>query len=178
MIFGEANQLRIRDAELSDAAPVLAMLNELDHETRFMMLEPGERGLDVARFAGWLAELRMRGDCYLVAVQGTQVVGFAQAERGTYRRSRHCAMVVLGLLPSARGQGLGTKLLARIDDWARLSGVTRLELTVMAHNLPAISLYAKRGYAAEGVRRHSLIVDGRAVDELVMAKILPAPAAD
>ncbi|MEE9964334.1 MAG: GNAT family N-acetyltransferase [Propionicimonas sp.] len=176
MIFGSADQLRIRDADLPDAAAVLSMLNELDHETKFMMMEPGERGLDVARFAGWLAELRLRGDCYLLAVQGSEVVGFAHAERGSYRRNRHSALVVIGLLPQARGQGLGTRLLARIDDWARLSGVTRLELTVMAHNLAAIGLYAKRGYAAEGVRRQSLMVDGEPVDELAMAKILPRPA--
>jgi len=37
--------------------------------------------------------------------------------------------------------------------------------------MPAIGLYSKRGYAAEGVRRHSLVVDGKPVDELVMAKI-------
>jgi RimJ/RimL family protein N-acetyltransferase len=171
VIFGQVDQMRIRDAELSDAAAVLLMLNELDEETRFMMLEPGERGLDVARFAGWLADLRLRKDCYLVAADGTEVVGFAHAERGLYRRSKHSAVVVMGLLPRARGKGIGTKLLSAIDQWAAGVGVTRLELTVMAHNLPAIGLYSKRGYAAEGVRRHSLVVDGRPVDELVMAKI-------
>ncbi len=171
MIFGQVDQLRIRDAELSDAAAVLRMLNELDEETRFMMLEPGERGLDVARFAGWLADLRLRSDCYLVAGEGSEVVGFAHAERGLYRRNKHSAEVVMGLLPRARGRGVGTKLLAAIDEWAARVGVTRLELTVMAHNLPAIGLYSKRGYAAEGVRRHSLVVDGQPVDELVMAKI-------
>ncbi len=174
MIFGHVDQLRIRDAELSDAAPVLGMLNLLDEETRFMMLEPGERGLDVARFAGWLANLRLRQDCYLVAAEGDKVVGFAHAERGSYRRNKHSAVVVMGLLPEARGRGIGSELLGAIDAWAATVGVTRLELTVMAHNLPAIGLYSKRGYAAEGVRRHSLIVDGKPVDELVMAKILPS----
>ena len=172
MIFGQVDELRIRDAELSDAAAVLRMLNELDEETRFMMLEPGERGLNVARFAGWLADLRLRKDCYLVAAEGSEVVGFGHAERGLYRRNKHSAVVVMGLLPRARGRGIGTQLLQAIDAWAGRVGVSRLELTVMAHNLPAIGLYAKRGYAAEGVRRHSLIVDGKPVDELVMAKIV------
>jgi RimJ/RimL family protein N-acetyltransferase len=175
VIFGQVDQLRIRDAELADAAMVLRMLNELDHETRFMMLEPGERELDVARFAGWLADLRLRRDLYLVAAADEQVVGFAQVERGLYRRNRHSAVVVMGLLPEFRGRGFGTKLLGAIDEWAVRSGVSRLELTVMAHNLPAISLYSRRGYAAEGVRRHSLVVDGSPVDELVMAKIIEDP---
>jgi len=172
VFFGQVDQTRIRDAELSDAAAVLRMLNELDEETRFMMLEPGERGLDVARFAGWLADLRLRGDCYLVADEGCEVVGFAHAERGLFRRNKHSAVVVMGLLPRARGRGIGTQLLQAMDAWAGRVGVTRLELAVMAHNLAAIGLYSRRGYAAEGVRRHSLIVDGEPVDELVMAKIL------
>jgi RimJ/RimL family protein N-acetyltransferase len=171
MIFGQGGDLRIRNAELSDAAAVLGMLNELDDETRFMMLEPGERGLDVARFAGWLANLRLREDCYLVAARDGDVMGFAHAERGLYRRSRHSAVVVIGLLPQARGQGLGTRLLGGIDNWAQRHQVARLELTVMAHNTAAIGLYTKCGYAAEGVRRHSLIVDGKPVDELAMAKV-------
>ena len=78
----------------------------------------------------------------------------------------------MGLLPRARSKGIGTRLLEAIDAWARRVGVTRLELTVMAHNLAAIGLYSRRGYAAEGVRRQSLVVDGQPVDELVMSKIL------
>lgn len=175
MIFGRADRVWIREAELGDAAPVLTMLHLLDHETRFMMLEPGERTLDVARFAGWLADLRLRDDYYLLAVRNDDVVGFAHAERGTYRRNRHSATLVMGLLPEFRGQGLGTQMLGLIDQWAKRVGVTRLELTVMAHNLPAIALYARRGYAAEGTRRQSLMVDGTPVDELVMSKILPQP---
>ncbi len=173
VIVGQVDPYCIRDAELSDAAPVLAMLNELDQETRLMMLEPGERGLDVGRFAGWLADLRLRDDRYLVAAESDDtVVGFAHVERGTFRRNRHSAVVVMELLPRARGRGIGARLLEAIDAWARRVGVNRLELTVMAHNLAAIGLYARRGYAGEGVRRHSLVVDGKPIDELVMSKIL------
>lgn len=173
MYFGKTVEARIRDAELADAAKVLTMLAELDEETRFMMLEPGERGLDVARFAGWLADLRLMQDCYLVASDGDCALGFAHAERGRYLRSQHSATVVIGLLPRARGRGLGTRLLGAIDEWARRDGVSRLELTVMVHNVAAIGLYRKCGYVQEGVRRRSLVVDGRPVDELLMAKLLP-----
>lgn len=173
MYFGKTVEARIRDAELADAAKVLTMLDALDQETRFMMLEPGERGLDVARFAGWLADLRLMQDCYLVASDGDCILGFAHAERGRYLRNQHSANVVLGLLPRARGRGLGTRLLGAIDDWARRDGVSRLELTVMVHNAAAIGLYRKCGYVQEGVRHRSLIVDDIEVDELLMAKLLP-----
>jgi len=173
MYFGKTMQARVRDAELADAAKVVQMLDALDEETRFMMFEPGERGLDVARFAGWLANLRLMQDCYLVASDGECILGFAHAERGRYLRNQHSASVVLGMLPRARGRGLGTRFLGAIDEWADREGVSRLELTVMAHNAAAIGLYRKCGYVQEGVRRRSVILDGVAIDELLMAKLLP-----
>jgi RimJ/RimL family protein N-acetyltransferase len=112
-------------------------------------------------------------DCYLVASDGDCILGFAHAERGRYLRNQHSANVVIGLLPRARGRGLGTRLLGAIEDRAVRDGVSRLELTVMVHNTAAIGLYRKCGYVQEGVRRRSLIVDGRPVDELSMAKLLP-----
>lgn len=166
----------IRAPEPREAPTVLAMLAELDSQTRFMMLEPGERDLDPNRFADWLARLSIEDDCYLVVFDGDRVLGFIHAERGSHRRSRHSAYLVLGLLAEARGLGWGRRLLAAVDEWAAGVGVHRLELTVMVHNQAAIGLYRRCGYQEEGVRRCSLIVDGECVDELAMAKLLDLSA--
>jgi RimJ/RimL family protein N-acetyltransferase len=48
----------------------------------------------------------------------------------------------------------------------------RIDLTVMAHNARAKRLYDAMGYFEEGVNRDSLYVDGRFVDEIMMAKLL------
>ena len=48
----------------------------------------------------------------------------------------------------------------------------RLELTVSTMNHRAISLYEKVGFAREGVKRHSLNIEGRYVDELYMSKLV------
>jgi len=50
--------------------------------------------------------------------------------------------------------------------------VHRLELTVMAHNHRAASLYQRMGFSVEGPRTQCLLIDGRFVDELYMAVIL------
>jgi RimJ/RimL family protein N-acetyltransferase len=42
----------------------------------------------------------------------------------------------------------------------------------MADNQRAIALYRRMGYEREGLRRDSLLVDGRFVDEYAMARIL------
>jgi len=38
----------------------------------------------------------------------------------------------------------------------------------------AIRLYEKMGFVEEGTKRHALVVDGRPVDEVYMAKLLDA----
>jgi RimJ/RimL family protein N-acetyltransferase len=42
----------------------------------------------------------------------------------------------------------------------------------MAHNERALALYRRLGFEVEGTRRDSVLVDGRYVDELTMAKLL------
>jgi RimJ/RimL family protein N-acetyltransferase len=66
-------------------------------------------------------------------------------------------------------------LLRQAGNWAREHGLHRLELTVMAHNHRAISLYERMGFSVEGRRKQCLIVDGQFVDELNMAAILARP---
>ena len=46
----------------------------------------------------------------------------------------------------------------------------------MVHNSRAIRLYERMGFTVEGRRSECLLIDGRFVDELTMAVILPAPS--
>ncbi len=68
--------------------------------------------------------------------------------------------------------GIGTALFKEIEKWARLHDVWRLELTVMAHNTRAKALYKKVGFEQEGLKKASLIINGKCVDEYCMAKLL------
>ena len=74
---------------------------------------------------------------------------------------------------AAGGRGIGAGLLRQARDWAIRNGLHRLELTVMAHNHRAADLYQRMGYSVEGRRAQCLLVDGRFVDELYMAALLP-----
>jgi ribosomal protein S18 acetylase RimI-like enzyme len=163
--------LAIRRAVVQDAPALAAMLTQLDRDTPFMMFEPGERDPDPGRLAHWVGGLDAAGDCYLVLFRGAQALGFVHAERGRYRRNQHSAVVVIGMLPEARGAGWGRRLLGEVDRWAAAVGVVRLELTVMVHNSAAITLYERSGYRTEGRRTASLQVDREFVDELAMAKV-------
>jgi len=63
-------------------------------------------------------------------------------------------------------------LFHRLADWAKQQHIHRLELTVMTHNTVGIALYKKQGFAIEGTKRHSLLINGQYVDEFYMSKLL------
>ena len=64
------------------------------------------------------------------------------------------------------------RLFQEAEVWAQTKNISRLELSVMTHNLPAIALYQKAGFRTEGTRRRSLYVDDAYVDEYWMAKLI------
>lgn len=58
----------------------------------------------------------------------------------------------LAVVPNARGQGLGARLLADTADWAAGLGLPRVGLLVEADN-PAARLYARAGFHPVGTRQ-------------------------
>jgi RimJ/RimL family protein N-acetyltransferase len=167
--------LRLRVAGPGDAAALLALKENLDRETSFMLLEPGERTVDEQDVAADLDTVAgtVNSVVILAEVEG-QLAGYVDARGGRFRRNRITAHVVIGVRAAAGGQGIGSELLRELERWARAHELHRLELTVMAHNRRAQQLYTRMGFAVEGRRHECLLVDGRLVDELYMAKLLPA----
>ena len=89
------------------------------------------------------------------------VVGSAAAGEGE--------LILLGVAPAARRQGLATTLLAALDaDW-RSRGVDAAFLEVRADNATAQSLYARLGWRAAG-RRKGYYTDG--TDALLLRRDL------
>jgi RimJ/RimL family protein N-acetyltransferase len=162
--------LTIRPLTPDDAAAFLALCLQLDAETPFMLLEPGERRTTVAEQRSQIVQMAAAGSITFVAERDDQLVGYVAAERGMYRRNRHSAYVVVGILHAFTGQGIGARLFAAVDQWARAENVHRLELTVMIHNHRAVRLYEKMGFRVEGIRQHAIRKNNVYVDEYAMAK--------
>jgi RimJ/RimL family protein N-acetyltransferase len=168
----------LRAARRGDAAALLALKRQLDRETSFMLIEPGERAEIIAEVAADLDLLAGAANSALVVAESMAgLVGYAEARGGRFRRNAITAHVVIGVLAAASGRGVGSGLLGEIERWARAHGIHRLELTVMARNERARELYERMGYSAEGRRRECLLVDGQLADELYMARLLPRPDA-
>ncbi len=164
----------LRAIKLGDVVQFLQFQQTLDHETEFMMLYPEERSTDLSVLKNEIKQSIINGDGFFVAVDNSEIVGYVHAERGQFMKNKHSAYIVIGVLEKASGQGIGHKLLTKIDEWASNSNITRLELTVMANNKKAQNLYKKSGFKVEGIKEKSLkTLKGTYIDELYMAKIFP-----
>lgn len=164
--------MTIRSVRTDDSRNFLDMLKQLDKETSFMMLEPGERTTTVEDMEANIRSTVTSGSLTLILEDEERIAGFLSASRGSAARIRHRAYIVIGILKDYRGMGLGEKLFEELEKWAQEHHVTRLELTVMTHNEAAIHLYEKMGFQIEGTKKKSLLVNGIYVDEYYMGRIL------
>ncbi|MFB5192828.1 GNAT family N-acetyltransferase [Alicyclobacillus fastidiosus] len=165
--------MRIRQIAKRDAPNYIALCKKLDQETKFMMLDPGERTTNLKEQKRFIQSLLdARNSMVFIAEHEDRLVGYLGAYGGEFRRNRHNAYLVIGILQQFTGKGIGTALFTEMENWAKQAGIHRLELTVMTHNIAGVSLYKKMGFTIEGIAKHSLLVDGNYVDEYYMAKIL------
>src|ERR671938_1870192 len=92
---------------------------------------------------------------FVAETEEGSIVGRLSIARDQHPASKHVADLGLMVAKSYRRQGIGTKLLEAAVDWARHSGVRKLELHVFPWNTGAIALYERFGFVKEGYRtRH------------------------
>ena len=165
--------INIRLATIDDAAAFLALRQQVDLETKFMMLEPDERQTSIEQERERLAAIdKSDNQQTFLAEDGGQLVGWLWANGGSYRRNHHNVHIVIGIRAAFTNQGIGTRLFQTCEAWARQRGLHRLELTVMTHNHLGIALYQKMGFEIEGTASDALLVDGNYVDLHYMSKLL------
>jgi RimJ/RimL family protein N-acetyltransferase len=165
--------MQIREVRASDAQSVLSLMYQLDRESKFMMLEEGERSTTLEQQEKILESFcESNSKTMFVISDGQEVYGFAAGIGNTANRNRHSMYCVMGIKQLTSGRGYGKQLLEHLEAWALTQDFTRLELTVMCHNEGAFNLYNKHGFEIEGTKRNSLKVDGQYVDEFYMSKLL------
>jgi RimJ/RimL family protein N-acetyltransferase len=167
----------IRQITPDDAELFLKLCQWLDAETTFMLLEPGERFNSVQAQREAIEQALRNGTIFVSenpspSADHPKLVGYLAIQRGLYRRTRHCGLLRMGVLQSFSRQGIATRLLDAVQQWAQEHHVHRLELTVQVHNQAAITLYQKYGFKIEGTRRYAMVVNGGYVDEYYMARIM------
>jgi len=116
-----------------------------------------------------------RLDEVLVAEAGDAVVGYVALHQSIPLRSHAHVLEVKGLAvdPSWRGHGIGRQLVEAAMEEAARRGARKLTLRVLAPNTGARRLYERCGFTTEGVLEGEFVLDGRLVDDVLMACWLP-----
>jgi len=156
-----------------DIPGLVALVNALAAEGSGLFILPinGPDGAETLR-AHLAAITRSGTEEVLVAEYGCELAGLLTATRGLHPARRCVATIGVGVRAEDRRCGIGRALMEAIEEWAEDADISRLELTVAVTNRAAIALYKSCGYESEGVLRASARVDGAALDQIMMAKLL------
>lgn len=104
------------------------------------------------------------------AVVGDQVVGWIDISRPENERLKHRGFLGMGILAEVRGQGIGSKLMAKALEHAQKIGLEKVELSVYTSNPAAVALYKKFGFIEEGFVKKYRKLGDQYFDCLNMAK--------
>jgi RimJ/RimL family protein N-acetyltransferase len=162
----------VRPAAPRDARELVRLAHDVGAEPEGWLISEGEwrsvreerRHLAVAR--------RSRDVAVLVAENDAGIVGRLSIVRDLHPACAHVADLGLMVARGHRRQGIGSALLTAAEDWARGTGIRKLELSVFPHNAPALALYERHGYRQEGHRVGHFRRGNVYLDALVMAKEL------
>ena len=100
-------------------------------------------------------------------------LGFASC--GAFRQHQgylHTAELSIYVVPAARHTGIGTALLARLEDECRARGIHSLVGVIDSENLPSIGFHRKCGYEYAGTLRDAGRKFGRWLSVVYYQKIL------
>lgn len=125
---------------------------------------------DADREQRWRDRLELTGSHNIVAFLDGHPVGMASGVASA--EAGFVEVISMWVHPRARGRGVGDRLLAEVEGWAREVGAAVVRLGVTEGNQPAAALYTRNGYGFTG-EPGELMPDGVHC-ERVMAKRLDA----
>jgi len=117
---------------------------------------------------------RTQPEDVLVAEVDGAVAGYARLGQAMALGSHEHVLEISGLAvdPRRQGRGVGRSLVEAAVEQARARGARKLALRVLGLNTGARRLYEACGFSVEGVLRAEFLLDGRYVDDVLMARHL------
>ena len=172
-----AAKLEIRRATAADAAALAAFAASVFRAAYAPDNDPADVELHVTRTycadrqAG---EIATPGCCYLLALEGTAIVGYAYLQLGATHpavtATTPCEIRRFYVDPSRHGQGVATMLMTEAVVEARRSGAQTLWLSAWERNPRALRFYAKQGFADRG-RTTFLLGSSAQTDRLLVREL-------
>lgn len=163
--------IKVRPASESDGAD----LARIDLATWTSATSPAPPPAD-ARLYLFFDERTAPGDILTAEADGV-VAGYVKLRRPTPLPSHAHVLEIGGLAvdPARQHEGVGRQLVEAAVRESSSRKARKLALRVLESNTVARRLYDRCGFVIEGVLRAEFLLDGRYVDDVLMARHLLAP---
>ncbi|CAN5224630.1 GNAT family protein [soil metagenome] len=171
---GEAKTARdgrrwtLRPGRPTDGRALARLFAEVRTEGRWLITTPGS--ITEPSEAFWIAEMiRASEHLVLVAEADGEVIGniLVSVDRGV--ATEHIGVLSITIAADWRDVGIGTALVTAAQDWAIERGLRKVSLGVFPDNARALTVYGRRGFVREGVRRQQYRSGDIYRDEVLMA---------
>lgn len=168
-------QIRVLTSADVEAFRVLRLEAINDSPAAFLQTEESFKALLLADLASWIESNDNKATVGAFDDRG-KLLGMAGFRRDSGPKIDHKAMVWgVFLTPSARGLGLGTKLMqALIEEAARRPGIVLLHLAVAESQSAAKALYESVGFKTYGREPKAVRLGDTFIDEDLMSLELGA----
>lgn len=142
----------LRNGTEKDGKAVFDIFILTHGQTDYLLSYPDENRLDVMQESQFLKEKsESENEIELVAVVDNCIVGTAGIEAVDRKyKVRHRAEFGISVAREFWGAGIGRALMEACIECARTAGYVQLELSVVAENVRAISMYEKAGFVEYG----------------------------
>jgi RimJ/RimL family protein N-acetyltransferase len=164
--------ITIRQARKIDQPQIIANIEAVCAEEIYLSTDTFILTVDWQQV---LADFPRQGLGYLLIVAQVEeeIIGHLRLFPATPgRKSRHVGEIGIVLASAWRNQGVGTALLEFAIAWSRQNGYKKIIASTMQTNQGALRLFAKMGFACEGIRRAEFFVQGNYIDEVNLGLFL------
>ena len=164
----------LRSPSASDGTQMLEVLKRLSAETDFLLRYPEEWTITAEQEAGYLEGLnRSQNDLMILCTVDGEIAGNSQISFFSGIKTRHRAVLSIGLLEKFWGLGIGTAMFEEMEKAAGKRGILQLELDYIEGNERGRRLYEKLGFHSVAERPDAVrLKDGSMKKEISMMKRL------
>jgi L-amino acid N-acyltransferase len=135
---------QIRDAKVSDVSSLLTIYNDVLATSTSIFSDIKRSADDQSK---WFEDRQAQGWPVLVAYREDEVIGYASyGPFRTWPGYRHTVENSIYLAPSARGQGVGTQLLAALLQRAEEQRLHAVVAGIDGENIASMRLHEKLGF--------------------------------
>ena len=158
--------IQIMKAQPSDAYELLEYLKVIGSESNNLTFGPDGVLMSLEEEQEFLtSELVSESSVTLIAKRNGKIVGNARFTGCTKERTRHRDDIGISVLKSEWGNGLGSRLMESLIDFAKnIAKVEVITLEVNQTNTRAIALYEKFDFKKTGVFEAYTKIDGKYLD--------------